>query len=552
MDKTTKYARQVLSGNIVAGKLVKLACQRHIDDIKKSRRRDFPYAFNVDAANRVIEYFEFLKHSKGEWAGQPIKLELWECFIVGNIFGWQHKKTKLRRFRTAYVQVAKKNGKSTLTAGIGNYGLTADGEPGAEIYSVATKRDQAKIIFDEAKRMVRASEYIKKHVDVFTNNLSVPATNSKFEPLSRDVNSQDGLNIHYGLVDELHAHKTREMWDIIENGTASRTQPLIFAITTAGFDRVSICYEQYEYCINILNDTVQDDTYFCYIAQIDKDDDWRDPSCWIKANPNLGISVKIDDLERKCQKAQEIPAAQNNFLCKHLNLWVNQSERWMDADKWAACPNEIIDLKGRACYVGMDLSATTDLASVNFEFPLEDGDFAVLSHSFIPEDIVLEKEKKDNVPYTAWAREGYITLTPGSVIDYEWIKSYIIAKSEIYSIQEIGYDPWNATQIANDLANEGFEMVEIRQGFRTLSEPTKHIMALVLQKKLHHFNNPVLTWAINNAVVTMDPAGNIKLDKSKTTFRIDPAVAMVISHVRAMVAGKKKSIYKERPVIRTT
>lgn len=552
MDKTTKYARQVLSGNIVAGKLVKLACQRHMNDLKKSRRKDFPYVFNVDAANRVIDYFKFLKHSKGEWAGQPIELELWQCFIVGSVFGWQHKKTKLRRFRTAYIQVAKKNGKSTLTAGIGNYGLTADGEPGAEIYSVATKRDQAKIIFDEAKRMILASEYIKKHVDVFTNNLSVPATNSKFEPLSRDVNSQDGLNIHYGLVDELHAHKTREMWDIIENGTASRTQPLIFAITTAGFDRVSICYEQYEYCINILNGTIQDDTYFCYIAQIDKDDDWRDPACWIKANPNLGVSVKMDDLERKCQKAQEIPAAQNNFLCKHLNLWVNQSERWMDPEKWAACPSEKIELKGRACYVGLDLSATTDLASVNFEFPLEDGDFAVLSHSFIPEDIVLEKEKKDNVPYTAWARDGYITLTPGSVIDYEWIKSYIMAKSEIYSIQEIGYDPWNATQIANDLANEGFEMVEIRQGFRTLSEPTKHIMALVLQKKLHHFNNPVLTWAINNAVVTMDPAGNIKLDKSKTTFRIDPAVAMVISHARAMVAGKKKSIYRERPVIRTT
>lgn len=542
IDRTTKYAKEVLAGNIIAGELVKKACQRHMDDLKSSKRKSFEFSFDQEAADRAIEFFGFLKHSKGIWAGQPIKLELWQCFVVGSIFGWKHKKTKLRRYRTAYISVARKNGKSTMMAGIGLYGLLADGEAGAEVYSAATKRDQARIIFDEAKRMVKASPDIAGFVDVFSRNLSVAQTSSKFEPLSADVNSLDGLNISMGLIDELHAHKTREMWDVLETATGARTQPLLAAITTAGFDRFGICYEQYDYCLNILNGTAQDETYFCYIAQIDKEDDWRNPDCWIKANPNLGVSVYQDDLDRKCEKAKEIPAAQNNFICKHLNCWVSQTVRWMDMDKWFACPVEEMDLSGKPCYVGLDLSATTDLTSVCFEFPLDDGRFYVISHSFIPEDAVLEKEKRDKVPYRTWEREGYITFTPGSVVDYEWVKSYIIEKADLYDVQEICFDPWNATQLANDLANEGFECVQIRQGYATLSEPAKDIMALTLQRKIIHNNNPVLAWAIGNSVVTTDPAGNIKLDKSKTTFRIDPACALVTSHVRARLGNKKVDV----------
>lgn len=546
MDRTTKYAKEVLAGNIIAGDLVRKACQRHMDNLKDSKRKSFEFFFDPDVAERAISFFGFLKHSKGVWAGKTIELALWQCFIIGSIFGWLHKKTKLRRFRTAYEQVARKNGKSTKLAGVGLYGLTADGEAGAEVYSAATKKDQARIIFDEAKRMVRASPDITDVVDVFQVNISIPETNSKFEPLSADVNSLDGLNISMGLIDELHAHKTREMWDVLETATGARAQPLIYTITTAGNNRFGICYEIYEYCVNILNGTVKDETVFCYIAQIDKGDDWRDPSCWIKANPNLGVSVFMDDLERKAKKAMEIPAAQNNFLCKHLNAWVSQTEKWMDPEKWAACPVEEIDLMGRECYVGIDLSATTDLTSVSLEFPLDDGRYAVISHSFIPEDAVLEKEKRDKVPYTAWEREGYVTFTPGAVVDYEWVKSYILQKADDYIINEICFDPWNATQLANDLANEGFETVQIRQGYGTLSEPTKDIMSLVLQKRLIHNNNPVLAWAIGNAVVTSDPAGNLKLDKSKTTFRIDPACSMVNAHVRARLNETKKPVYEER------
>lgn len=550
MDRTTKYAKQVLSDNIIAGLLVKLACRKHMEDIKNSKKKTFEFFFDVDEAERAIDFFGFCKHSKGEWAGKVLELELWQCFIVGSVYGWKHKKTKLRRFKKAYVQVARKNGKSTLMAGIGLYSLLADGEQGAEVYSAATKKDQARIIFDEAKRMVKSSDSIQKYVEVLRNNMNVLTTNSKFEPLSSDENSLDGLNVSCGLIDELHAHKSSGVWDVLDTATSARKQPIIWAITTAGFNRESICYKMYEQCINILKGTSEVHDTFSYIAQIDKDDDWREPSCWTKANPNLNVSVNIDDLLSKCKNAIETPSWQNNFLCKHLNVWTNQSTRWMDPFKWNECPVQEVDLSiKRSCIVGIDASATTDLTSVNFEFELENGMTFMYSHSFMPEDKVLEAEKRDNVPYSTWIKQGYITATPGTTVDYDWIEAYIEDKAKVWSIQEICHDPWNTTQLANNLSNKGFVMVEIRQGYRTLSEPTKDIMRKVLNKTLVHNNNPVLTWAINNVVATTDPAGNIKPDKSKCTFRIDPAMAMIISHVRGMLKPEKKqSVYERRGV----
>ena len=269
MDRVTKYAKEVLAGNIVAGYLVILACKRHIDDLKKSKKKSYKYCYDEEAADRAIDFFGFLNHTKGEWAGTPVELELWQCFVIGSIFGWKHKDTDLRRYRTAYEQVARKNGKSTKLAGVGLYGLTGDGEQGAEVYSAATKRDQSKIIFDEAKRMVKASKHLSKYIDTFTNNMNVPVNNSKFEPLSSDANTMDGLNVHFGLIDELHAHKTREVYDVLETATGARSQPLIYIITTAGFNRNGICYELYEYSVKVLEGTKEDDTFFAYIAQID-------------------------------------------------------------------------------------------------------------------------------------------------------------------------------------------------------------------------------------------------------------------------------------------
>ncbi len=554
MDRATKYAREVLAGNIIAGRLVRLACKRHMDDLKKSDRKAFPFFYDEEEADRAIRFFPMLlKHSKGsEWAGKPVELEDWQCFIVGCVYGWKKRANGLRRFRTAYVQVARKNGKSTKLAGVGLYGLIADGEPGAEVYSAATKKDQARIIFDEAARMVKASPSISRIIEIYKGSLVMPSTNSKFLPLASDEDTLDGLNISTALIDELHAHKTRGVWDVIDTATGARQQPLLWAITTAGNNRFGICYEQYERSVKTLENHggTAEDSLFAYIAQLDKDDDWRDEANWKKANPNLGISVSLDDLRSKAETAKQFPAAMNNFLCKHLNVWVNQTVRWMDMDRWNECPKESpVPLEGRVCIGGLDLSATTDLTSVNLEFNLPDGFVAMISHSFMPEDRVQEAERRDNVPYSAWVRDGWITATPGEVVDYEWVKSYILKQAEKYSFAECCYDQWNATQIANDLASEGMTMVVCGQGYKSLSEPTKHIMGLVLQRKLIHFGNPVLTWAISNTVVTSDPAGNIKPDKSKTTMRIDPAMAMVISHFRGMLNPEpKKSVYESRGV----
>lgn len=539
-DRVTKYAKEVVAGNIPANELVILACKRHLNDLKKSKTKAFPYKFDVDLANRYLDFFNLLKHSKGELAGQPIHLELWQCFRIGSVFGWVHKETGLRRFFEAYHQVPRKNGKSTEAAGVGVELLTIDGEQGAEVYSAATKKDQARIIFDEAKRMVNASSHIKRHINIYQTNMSMPMSNSKFEPLSSDANSLDGLNIHGGIIDELHAHKTRDVYDVLVTATGARKQPLIWIVTTAGFNTNGICYEKYEYSVKVLKGVIEDDRFFCYIAQADENDDPFDENTWIKANPNIGVSCSLEDLRTKAKQAKEIPAALTNFMVKHLNMWVNAETAWMNMQKYKECEEansdfDISQLEGERCFCGVDLSATTDITSVNLEFPLHDGRYAWINHCFLPEDGILEKERRDKVPYTAWAREGYITLTPGPTIDYEWIQSYIMEMSKKYQIQEIDYDPWNSTQFANNLMNEGFECVEIRQGFKTLSEPIKDVEKLILEKKLITFNNPVLRFAISNAVPSLDPAGNIKLDKSKASKRIDPIIAGVTSHVRAML-----------------
>lgn len=539
-DRVTKYAKEVVVGNIPANELVILACKRHLNDLKKSKTKAFPYKFDVDLANRYLDFFNLLKHSKGELAGQPIHLELWQCFRIGSVFGWVHKETGLRRFFEAYHQVPRKNGKSTEAAGVGVELLTIDGEQGAEVYSAATKKDQARIIFDEAKRMVNASSHIKRHINIYQTNMSMPMSNSKFEPLSSDANSLDGLNIHGGIIDELHAHKTRDVYDVLVTATGARKQPLIWIVTTAGFNTNGICYEKYEYSVKVLKGVIEDDRFFCYIAQADENDDPFDENTWIKANPNIGVSCSLEDLRTKAKQAKEIPAALTNFMVKHLNMWVNAETAWMNMQKYKECEEansdfDISQLEGERCFCGVDLSATTDITSVNLEFPLHDGRYAWINHCFLPEDGILEKERRDKVPYTAWAREGYITLTPGPTIDYEWIQSYIMEMGKKYQIQEIDYDPWNSTQFANNLMNEGFECVEIRQGFKTLSEPIKDVEKLILEKRLITFNNPVLRFAISNAVPSLDPAGNIKLDKSKASKRIDPIIAGVTSHVRAML-----------------
>jgi phage terminase large subunit-like protein len=498
--------------------------------------------FDPTTARHAIEFFGFLRHSKGEWAGQTFALAPWQAFVVGCLFGWQ-RADGLRRFRTAYCAVPRKNGKSTLSAGIGLYLLVADGEHGAEIYSAATSRDQARIVFDEAKRMVGSSPALKRRVGILINNLHVAATASRFMPLSSDSSTMDGLNVHGAIIDELHAHRTRNVVDVLETATGARRQPLLFEITTAGYDRHSICYEHQDYSIKVLEHTVLDDSWFAFIAAADDNDDWTDPQVWRKANPNFGLSVREDDLARKAEKAIALPGAQNAFRRMHLNQWTEQAERWIDMAAWDASAGsvDLERLRGRPCFGGLDLSTTTDVTALAWVFPPDHDDdlWRVLSRYFVPEEHLRKRAERDRVPYDLWSRQGYIEATPGNVVDYGAIEQRILADSALFQIREIAYDPWNATHIALRLQDEGAKMIEFRQGFRSMAAPTRELEKLIVSRTLAHGGNPVTRWMASNVAVSQDPAGNLKPAKDKSTERIDGIVALIMAIGRAMVAQQE-------------
>lgn len=547
------YAEKVLSGEIIAGELVKLACQRHMDNLRDSQLAvsTFEYYFDDLAADHAINFYRYLKHSKGKWARRSFELEPWQKFIVGSLFGWLHKVTQLRRFRTAYDEIARKNGKSTLAAGIGNYLTIADDEYGAEVFAAATKRDQAKITFNEASRMVKASPDLLQVTRVYKNNMVVIETGSKFEPLGADSNTMDGLNVHGALIDEYHAHKTSALYDVIESGTSAREQPLIFVITTAGFNMHGPCYQLREYAIKVLRGIQTDETFFSFIAAIDDEDDPFDESVWPKANPNLSISKDLAYMRKQANKAKQMASAYVNFLIKDLNRWVNAVVKWMPVARWDASAGVVIpdELKDRKCYGGLDLSSKTDITAFALLFPPEDegGDYQLLVYFWMPEETDFrEREEKDGVPYRQWIKDGLIMTTPGNVIDYRYIRKTINELAKEYQIKEIAFDPWNATQISLELADDGFEMVEMGQGLRNLSEATKELEALVISKRFHHGGNLVLRWMADNVVIRMDPNENIAPDKKKSTARIDGIAATINALCRAITDRTKESVYEKR------
>lgn len=535
LDPVTEYANAVLSGDIIAGKLVRLACQRHLNDLEQGPSRGL--YFDLDEVDAVIEFFEcFLRHSKGRWAGTLVELSLWQKFRLGSIFGWKLA-DGTRRFRTAYNQVARKNGKSTEAAGVGLYGLVADGEAGAEIYSAATTRDQARIVFAEAMRMVKKSPDLQTLIEILKNNLSVEATDSKFEPLSSEDSTLDGLNIHFALVDELHAHKTSGVWDVLDSGTGSREQPLIFAITTAGFDTSGICYELYEYARQVLEGTQEDDTFFAYIAQPDDGDNWEDPETWAKANPNLEVSVFKKALQAAVTKARKMPTQLNKFLVKHLNLWQTSYTRWIGPELWQANTGEVTleDLVGLECYGGLDLSENTDISAFVLAFPYEKT-IKLLCHFYLPEDGIEERERKDRVPYRAWAKEGYLTLTPGNFVDYAFIKHDILEAAKIYDLKEIAFDRFRSSRLTQELSEEGITLTLHGQGFAGMHAPSTEFMNMLISSSIEHGGNKLLGWMADNVVVVQDPAGNIKPDKGKSRKRIDGIVAAIMAVGRAIFA----------------
>ena len=544
----TQYALDVISGAIPASQLVVRACQRHLkdlDDVRLGNRRDI--YFDEDEAQFVIDFIGLLSQSKGEWAGLPLRLEPWQQFIVGSIFGWK-RADGLRRFRTFYIEVPRKNGKSTLIAAIGIVLLVADGEPGAEVYSAATKKDQAKIIWEEAVRMVKASPSLRKRLDCWKTNISDPKTHSKFEPLATEEDSLDGLNVHGGLVDELHAHKTRKVWDILETGTGARRQPLMGSITTAGDNHNGVCWELHEYSAKVVEGSAIDDTFFGYVAGIDTGDEanWDTEDVWRKANPNYGVSVKADNLEQLAKKARETPTAKAAFLRLRLNIWVQSQTPCIPMDDWLGkCAGLLpeAELFGRRCYGGLDLATTTDIAAFVGVFPPveENEPYKLLCRFWVPKEKIQERARKDRVPYDEWVRCGWLKATDGEIIDFRTIRRDIIAFGDQFVLGEIGFDPWNATELATELGDEdGFQMVQMRQTYQHMTEPFKKLLALIPAAGIRHGDNPVLTWMASNLVSKMDPNEQIRPIKTDSKKKIDGMVALIMALARcpAVEAGE--------------
>lgn len=543
------YMHGVQDGSIPAGRLIRQAVERHIRDLEDGPKRGL--RFDRQAAQHAIDFFGFLRHSKGEWAGQTFKLEPWQQFLLWVLFGWK-RADGLRRYRTAYVELSRKNGKSTLSAGIGLYLLVADGESGAEVYSAATKRDQAKITHGEATRMVKASPALSRMVRVFKDNLNIPNTASKYEPLGADADTMDGLNVHGAIIDELHAHKTRAVVDVLETATGARRQPLQFEITTAGYDRESVCWEHHEYSRQVLEGTVQDDTWFAFIATVDEGDRWDDPTVWAKANPNYGVSVKPDDLQRKADKAKRMPAAQNAFMRLHLDIWTQQSDRWIDLDLWDENAGQVDEdaLKGRRCFGGLDLSAVSDLTPWVMVFPHEDDPETVdiLMRCWCPESRLTDEHNRYADQYQAWARAGWLMTTPGDAIDYQHIKAQILEDARQFNLVDMNVDRlFQGYQLSMELADEGLSVFGMGQGFLSMAIPMKEFERRLLGKKMRHGGNPILRWMAGNVAVRQDPAGNLKPDKAASEGKIDGIVATVMALDRAM-RYEGGSIYEEQEV----
>lgn len=543
LEKAAQYGRDVLTGKITTGKLTKLAVQRHDKDLKKGPDRGL--FFCEDSARRALTLFSYLKHSKGEWAGQTLELEPWQAWILACVFGWKNQDTDKRRFRTVYEEVARKNGKSSKLSGIGLYGLTKDDEGGPEIYAAATKRDQSRILFDESCRMVKQSRPLHRRLDVQQHRIINPSNFGKFEPLSADGQTMDGLNPHFALVDELHAHKTAEVWDVLKSALGARSQPLLWAITTAGFNKNGICYEVRDYAIKVLTGIVDDDSFFSCIYTLDDGDNWQDENNWIKANPNLNVSVSLEYLREQARQAAVMPTAKINFFTKHLNIWVTGATAWCNIELWQACSAEYNQDEIHEpveVYLGIDLASVSDIASIGGIAIMPDGRWLTFGKHYLPEDAIDNNIRKSTIPFRQWHEQGWLTLTPGNVIDYNWIKADIMTFMERFNVKEIAFDRWNSSQLVNDLMEINAPMVAFGMGYASMNAPMKELERRYLAKEINHPNDPVLNWAMSNVVADQDPAGNIKPAKNKSTEKIDPAVALMMAVGRAMLIQENEPI----------
>lgn len=511
--------------------------------------------FDDPAADLVVDFFhECLTHIEGALAGKPFLLEPWQQAVLGNLFGWK-RSDGTRRYREALIYCARKSGKTPMAAGIALFVLFCDEEQGQQNVVAAADREQASLLYRYARGMVEAEPELRERAKVYhglgQRSITIEAENSGFRVISADATTKHGGNLHLAIVDELHCQPNRDLVDVIQTSMASanRRQPLLVHITTADFQRESICNEKHDYASKVRDGIIEDRALLPVIYEAPADADWTDPEVWALANPNLGVSVSLDYLERECKRAQETPAYENAFRRFHLNIITEQDVRWLPVSDWDACRDtelRLEDLAGEECFAALDMSSTRDLTCLGLLFPKRGNAYFPLF--FVPADNAQKRERHDKVPYLTWAREGHLTLTPGNVVDYEHVKEKVFWAAKTFNLRELAIDRWNAEYMAQLLGAEGIEVIGFGQGYQSMSPAMKQVEKLLLTRELRHAGNPLMRWNFSNVAVEMDATENVKPSKKKSTERIDGVVSLVMCVGRAIVTPeKKRSVYEDGP-----
>lgn len=532
------YMRQVQAGEIPACKWVRLAVQRQLDDLARESSDSWPWVFNPTVAARPCEFIELLPHIKGKWARNRklIELNAWQSFILTTIFGWVHRDTGLRRFRDVYLEIPRKNAKSTLSSGVALYMLTADGEQGAEVYSAATTKDQARIVFDDAKAMAERSPDMRTYLGlaILQHAITVAHTASSFKPLAAEGSTLDGLNVHFAALDELHAHRTRAVYDVIDTARGAREQSLLWSITTSGSNLSGICYERRTYLTKILDRVIEDEKTFGIIYTIDEGDDPFIEASWAKANPNWLVSVLRDDMQSASDVAVNSLPSRNNFLTKRLNVWVNGESAWMDMAAWAQCADptlQLSDFAGEKCWIGLDLAQKNDFASAVKVFERA-GVWYVFTRLYLNEAAV---KSSGNAHLSGWAKAGYVQVTDGDITDFDVVADDLRSDCRQFDVQEIAFDPALSMYFAGKLIEEGLPLVEITQRAMFFTPPLIQVENLVLEKKLKFDGNAAMTWMISNLVVKISKFNELRAPtKERAENKIDGPMAMLMALGRAL------------------
>jgi phage terminase large subunit-like protein len=549
-----RYAAQVSAGHIPACKWVKLAVQRHERDLSRIGSRGWKYSLNLDDAEKIMRNMQNFREIKGPRAGQPLQLAPWQCFIFFTLLAWVHAETGYRRFRYALCFVPRGNGKTTMVAPLSLCMLALDGEGGAEIYAAAVTRQQAKLVFTTARFMAaREKDFCSLYdIKISSTVITQAVSASEFRPLSRDASTMDGLNVYLAVLDEFAQHKSREVHDVLVTATGKRKQSLIFGISTASSNQSGVGYEQWKYAQQVLEQKVHDEQYFCILYTIDENDDWTKESTHQKANPNWGVSVMPDVIANLCEKAQQVPALQNAFKQKHLNIWTSAATAWMNMQTWRKMADPTLTdemFEGMECIEAVDLASKIDLCAKIKLFRREIDDVA---HYYVKANFWLPQATVDRVAgnivddqsassahdsrYTDWVEKGWITACPGETNDFTAIEQTVKDDATKYIIEDFAYDPWQALQMATNLDKEGIPVIEYRPTVANFSPPMKEVEALVREGRLHHDGNPVLDWCVGCTLMLEDMKGNIypRKDKNDKTQKIDGLVALLMAMGRRM------------------